>query len=125
MRQAQETLIVTTKRQGNHDITRDIAAWVERQGMATGLLSVLLQHVSAHLALQEHADRDDLSTFFRRLEARRAEDFGEFTSAVTSLSLIIPIAQGRLGLGARQRIYIYEHRASPQNRSLLCHLMGE
>jgi len=125
MKQVQETLTVTTKRQGNHDITRDISGWVERQGMGTGLLAVLLQHVSAHLALQEHADRDDLSTFFNRLEARRAEDYGEFTSAVTSMSLTIPIASGRLGLGARQRIYIYEHRASPQTRSLLLHLMGE
>ncbi len=125
MRQVQEQLTIATTRQGNRDITRDIADWVERQGIVTGLLVILLQHVSAHLALQEHADRDDLYTFFRRMEVRNHEDFGEFTSAVTSVSLSLPVAEGRMGLGARQRIYMYEHRETAQNRTLLLHLMGE
>ena len=125
MRQVQEALSVTTRRPGNHDVTREISGWVERQGIRTGLLTVLLQHVSAHLTVQEHADRDDLDTFFRRLEIRGSPNFGEFSSAVTSVSLTIPIAEGRLGIGTRQRLYVYEHRESPQNRSLLLHLIGE
>jgi secondary thiamine-phosphate synthase enzyme len=124
IRQVQETITVNTARQGNHDITRDIAAWVERQGLTTGVLTVFLQHVSAHLALQEHADRDDLYTFFRRLEVRD-ENFGEFSSAVTSVQLTVPVAEGRMALGARQRIYLYEHRENAQRRSLVCHLVGE
>ena len=125
MRQVQESHTIATTRHGNHDVTRDIAAWVERQGIETGLLVVLLPHVSAHLTLQEHADRDDLHTFFRRLEVRNMEDFGEFTSAVTSVSLSIPVRDGRMGIGARQRIYLYEHRDRAQNRNLLLHLIGE
>ena len=125
MRQVQDKLTIATRRQGNHDITRDIVGWVEAQGIATGLLTVLLQHVSAHLALQEHADRDDLNTFFRRLEIHSHQDFGEFSSAVTSICLTIPIAEGRLGIGTGQRIYLFEHRESAQTRSLLLHLIGE
>lgn len=125
MKQAQEIITVPTRRQGNHDITRDIAKWVENQGIACGLLTVFLKHVSAHLAVQEHADRDDLNTFFHRLEVRGGEDFGEFTSSVTSVQLTIPITNGVMALGARQRIYLYEHRTQPQSRNLVMHFIGE
>ncbi len=125
MRQAQDVITIQTGRQGNHDITRDIAAWVERQGMATGVLTVFLQHVSAHLTVQEHADRDDLHTFFQRMESPPSDSYGEFTSAVTSVQLSVPVADGRAALGTRQRVYLHEHRETPQRRSLVLHLMGE
>lgn len=125
MRQVQDVLTIQTHRQGNHDITRDIVRWVEGQGVATGLLTVFLQHVSAHLTVQEHADRDDLSTFFSRLEYRPNADYGEFTSAVTSVQLTVPVAEARPALGARQRIYLHEHRENPQRRTLVMHLVGE
>lgn len=125
MRQAQETLTIQTRRQGNHDITRDIAGWVERQGIATGLLTVFLQHVSAHLTVQEHADRDDLHTFFQRMEMRPSDDYGEFTSGVTSVQLTVPVTDGRAALGARQRVYLHEHRETPQRRGVVLHLVGE
>lgn len=125
MRQAQETITYQTRRQGNHDVSRDIAAWVERQGIATGLLTVFLQHVSAHLTVQEHADRDDLYTFFNRMEFRPSDEYGEFTSAVTSVQLTIPVTGGRMALGPRQRIYLHEHRDNPQRRNLVLHLVGE
>ncbi|MGE5546900.1 MAG: YjbQ family protein [Solirubrobacterales bacterium] len=125
MRQVQETISIQTRRQGNHDISRDVTGWVERQGIETGLLIVFLQHVSAHLTVQEHADRDDLMTYFQRLEYRPTSDYGEFTSPVTSVQLSIPVTGGRIALGARQRIYLHEHRETPQKRSLVLHLLGE
>jgi secondary thiamine-phosphate synthase enzyme len=124
VRQAQGTITVQTRRQGNTDISRQVAQWVEDQGMDTGLLTVFLQHVSAHLSLQEHSDRDDLYTFFSRMEHAPA-GFGEFTSAVTSVSLNIPVTDGRMALGTRQRLYLYEHRETPQSRSMVLHLVGE
>lgn len=125
MRQAQETITIQTRRHGNHDITREIADWVERQTLATGLLTIFLQHVSAHLTLQEHADRDDLSTFFRRLEEQPSPDYGEYSSAMAENPLAIPVSQGRMALGARQRIYLHENREAPQRRSIVLHLIGE
>lgn len=125
MKQAQETITVQTRRQGNTDITRQVAAWVTAQGIQTGLLTLFLQHVSAHLSLQEHADRDDLTTFFARFEGGPSGNFGEFTSPLTSTSLAIPVNAGGLALGARQRLYLYEHRETPQARALVLHLVGE
>ena len=124
MHQAQGTITVQTRRQGNTDISRQVAEWVEQQNVGTGLLTVFLQHVSAHLSLQEHSDRDDLFTFFSRME-RPPASFGEFTSAVTSVCLTIPVAAGRMALGARQRLYLYEHRENPQSRKLVLHLVGD
>lgn len=125
MKQAQTTLTVHTRRQGNVDVTRQVAAWVGGQGIAQGLLTVFLPHVSAHLTLQEHADRDDLATFFARFEGAPAGDYGEFTGAVTTASLAIPVSGGAMALGPRQRLYLYEHRENPQTRSLVLHLVGE
>lgn len=125
MRQAQATITIQTRRQGNTDITRQIAAWVESQAVVSGLLTLFLQHISAHLTLQEHADRDDLATFFSRFEGMPAGNFGEFTGAMATASLAIPIADGQVALGPRQRIYLHEHRENPQNRNLVLHLVGE
>lgn len=126
MKQVQEIITLPTRRHGTHDVSRDIARWVERQGIGTGLLTIFLQHVSAHLTVQEHADKDDLTTYFERMEGRHQnEPFGEYTSAVNSTSLSIPVAGGRMALGARQRIYLYEQRESPQKRQVVLHLLGE
>lgn len=125
MKQAQATLAIQTRRQGNTDVTRQVSGWVGGQGVATGLLTVFLPHVSAHLTLQEHADRDDLTTFFSRFEGVPSGDYGEFTGAITTASLAIPVTDGALALGPRQRLYLYEHRENPQTRSLVLHLVGE
>ena len=124
MKQSQKSFTIATVRRGNQDITRDIENWVEQQALATGLLTVFLPHVSAHLSMQEHADLDDLHTFFRRLEVHD-ESFGEFTSAVNASQLTIPVQGGRMALGARQRIYLYEHRDGGQSRRVVLHLLGE
>lgn len=125
MRQAQATITIATRRQGNTDVTRQVCAWVADQAIGTGLLTLFLQHISAHLTLQEHADRDDLATFFARFEGAPAGNFGEFTGATSAASLAIPVADGQIALGPRQRIYLYEHRDNPQNRQLVLHLVGE
>ena len=125
MKQAQTVLSIQTRRQGNSDITRQVATWVGDQAIATGLLTVFLQHISAHLTLQEHADRDDLTTFFSRFEGAPTGDYGEFTGAITAASLAIPISDGAMALGPRQRIYLHEHRENPQSRHLVLHLVGE
>ena len=46
-------------------------------------------------------------------------------SALTDVSLTIPVSGGRLGLGTWQGIYLFEHRARPHERRLILHLAGE
>ncbi len=46
-------------------------------------------------------------------------------SALTQTQLTIPVADGRMRLGAWQGIFLLEHRASPHRRSLILTLIGE
>ena len=139
MKQAQDTITVGTRGQGLHEVTAEIADWVSRQDIGTGLLTVFCRHTSASLTIQENADTDvqrDLEAFFKRLVKEDPSLYRHTTegpddmpahirSALTDVSLAIPVSGGRLGLGTWQGIYLFEHRARPHERRLILHLAGE
>ena len=139
MKQAQDTITVGTAGQGLHEVTAEIADWVSRQDIGTGLLTVFCRHTSASLTIQENADTDvqrDLEDFFKKLVKEDPSLYRHTTegpddmpahirSALTDVSLAIPVSGGRLGLGTWQGIYLFEHRARPHERRLILHLAGE
>ena len=139
MKQAQDTITVGTRGQGLHEVTAELADWVSRQDIGTGLLTVFCRHTSASLTIQENADTDvqrDLEAFFKRLVKEDPSLYRHTTegpddmpahirSALTDVSLTIPVSGGRLGLGTWQGIYLFEHRARPHERRLILHLAGE
>jgi secondary thiamine-phosphate synthase enzyme len=124
--------------QGLSDVTRDIAAWVARQGMAEGLLTIFCRHTSCSLLVQENAApaaRRDLERYFARVAPEGADyehdDEGpddmpaHIRAALTQVQLSVPLVAGRLALGTWQGIYLFEHRRAPHRRSLALHLIGE
>jgi secondary thiamine-phosphate synthase enzyme len=138
MRQAAHTLVVETRRQGLHEITREVASWTARQGMTTGLLTLFCRHTSASLLIQENADPDvarDLEDWAAAIAPEspdyRHQDEGpddmpaHLRAALTGVQLSIPLAGERLGLGTWQGIYLFEHRARPHRREVMLHLIGE
>ncbi len=139
MKQAQDTITVGTRGRGLHEVTAEIADWVSRQDIGTGLLTVFCRHTSASLTIQENADTDvqrDLEAFFKRLVKEDPSLYRHTTegpddmpahirSALTDVSLTIPVSGWRLGLGTWQGIYLFEHRARPHERRLILHLAGE
>jgi len=136
---AQHVLAVRTSGQGLHEVTREVAAWAERQGIATGLLTLFLRHTSASLVIQENAApaaRRDLETFLARLvpeDPTRYEHDDEgpddmpahIRAALTQSHLSIPLGGGRLLLGTWQGIFVFEHRRAAHARELVLHLAGE
>ncbi len=129
-------ITIPTQRQGLLDITEKVAAIVRASGIADGLCTVMVQHTSASLTIQENADpsaRHDLEDWLNRFVA---EDDPLYThtsegpddmpshikAALTSTTLSIPILDGRLGLGTWQGIYLWEHRHRGSPRSLLVHV---
>ena len=46
-------------------------------------------------------------------------------AALSSTSETIPVAEGHLGLGTWQGLYLFEHRASPGTRRVLVTVTGE
>ena len=138
MRQAQHVLTVATKGKGLIEITREVAEWISRQNIATGLLTLFCRHTSASLIIQENADpavRTDLLDYFADIapETRKyvhdtegSDDMpAHIRTALTGVQLSIPIAQGKPMLGTWQGIYLFEHRARPHRREVALHLIGE
>jgi secondary thiamine-phosphate synthase enzyme len=132
-------LAVRTRGRGFHEITREIADRVTRAGIGTGLCTLHLQHTSASLVIQENADPDvrhDFDRFFSRLVPDGDPLFvhtiegdddmaAHIRTALTTVNLSIPVAEGRLTLGTWQGIYVWEHRTAPHVRTLIVHVMGE
>ena len=126
-------IAVRAPRRGLHEITGQVAEVVEKGGVLEGMCTLFICHTSASLVVQENYDpsaRVDLERFLDRLVPEGAswmthtlegpDDMpSHIKSALTQVSLSIPIVGGRLALGTWQGIYLWEHRDSPTPRELL------
>jgi secondary thiamine-phosphate synthase enzyme len=121
---------------GLHEFTPEVERVVARAGLREGLCTLFIQHTSASLLIQENADpsaRRDLERWLARLvpegdalfthDAEGPDDMpAHVRAALTATSLSIPVLGGRLGLGAWQGIYLWEHRRAGGPRSVVVHL---
>jgi len=133
----QKILEFRTKGRGTTDITAEVARAVATSGIAKGLCNVFLQHTSASLILCENADPDvrrDLETLLARLapdgdpayvhDTEGPDDMAAHArSILTSNSLSIPVADGKLLLGTWQGLYLYEHRHAGHARTVVVTVM--
>ena len=132
-------MVFQTPGRGLMEITREVQEFVRQQAIHTGLCILHLCHTSASLQIQENADPDvrvDLEMIFARLAPdgdRRYIHTAEgdvdmaahIRTALTTVNLSIPVANGLLTLGTWQGIYLWEHRIDPHRRRLVIHLVGE
>jgi secondary thiamine-phosphate synthase enzyme len=138
MRQASGAIEIRTSGQGLVDVTDDVRGWAAAQAMDEGLLTLFCRHTSCSLLVQENAApaaRADLERFFARIAPEGAgyehDDEGpddmpaHIRAALTQVQLSIPLQSGRLALGTRQGIYLFEHRRAPHRRTIALHLIGE
>ena len=129
-------ITIQTRRQGLTEITADVQAVVDEARIKDGLCTVLVQHTSASLTIQENADpsaRRDLEAWLGRLVGENdplythtqegPDDMpSHIKAALTSTTLSIPVVEGRLGLGTWQGIYLWEHRHHGAGRRCLVHV---
>ncbi|MCW5725062.1 MAG: secondary thiamine-phosphate synthase enzyme YjbQ [Maricaulaceae bacterium] len=131
---------VETAGPGLYDFTDEAAAFARAAGAGEGLLTCFVRHTSCSLLVQENADPDvrrDMAEFFRRLvppgddpsmrwlrhTAEGPDDMpAHIRAALTSVSVSVPVADGRLLLGTWQALYLFEHRDRPQSREVVLHL---
>ncbi len=139
MQQALSQMSVSTEGSGLYEVTSSIAHWIGEQDITDGLLTIFIRHTSASLLVQENADPDvvlDLNDFFARIvpeddslyrhTAEGSDDMpAHIRSALTTVQLSIPVAAGRMALGAWQGIYVFEHRHGRFTRNLALHLLGQ
>lgn len=138
MQQFTTRFTLRTQGQGLYEFTREVQKWVRDSGLETGLLTLFCQHTSASLTIQENADPDvqlDLTEFYARLVPEHMgwlrhtmegpDDMpAHIKSALTDVSLSIPVLDGGAALGTWQGIYVFEHRSHPHTRTIVAHLSG-
>ncbi len=134
---ANGVLTVHTRGPGLTEITEEIRSWLREIGASEGLLTVFIAHTSASLTIQENADPDvrrDLVDALSRLapesqsyrhSAEGPDDMPAHIKALlTSVSLSIPVVEGRTALGTWQGVYVIEHRARQHDRRVELHFIG-
>ncbi len=135
--QAQREFAVDTTGPGYVDITKPVSRWLASIGADCGLVTVFIRHTSASLVIQENADpavQIDLMNALDRLAPRNVsyhhdsegpDDMpSHIRSMVTTSSLQVPVATGRMLLGTWQAIYLIEHRDAPHRRQIVKHYFG-
>jgi secondary thiamine-phosphate synthase enzyme len=139
IRQYSHELGIRSRGRGFYEFTQEVQRHAQESGIRTGLATLHLQHTSASLLIQENADpevRRDFERFFARLvpdgdalfqhTAEGDDDMpAHIRTALTSVNLSIPIADGRLTLGTWQGIYLWEHRREGHTRRISLHILGE
>lgn len=139
LRQLSHELTVATRGRGLYEFTHQIGSWVDQNKFKEGLLTIHLQHTSASLLIQENASpevRRDLDAFFQRLvpdgdplfeHTLEGDDDmpAHIRTALTTVTLSLPVRRGRPVLGAWQGIYLWEHRLQGHTRHVVLHFIGE
>jgi secondary thiamine-phosphate synthase enzyme len=132
-------LTVPVHGQGLYDVTHKVAEVLRRASVDDGLVTVFVRHTSASLVIQENADptvRDDLLRWFARLVPERdalythtaegPDDMpAHIKSALTAVSVSVPVIRGELALGTWQGIYLWEHRHHRGERRLIVNVLGD
>lgn len=119
-----------------YEVTADVVRWVPARD---GLLTLLVQHTSCSLLIQENADPEvqtDLRAYIERLVPQSdhpsmsylrhtyegPDDMpAHIKAALLPVTLSIPVQAGRMMLGTWQGIYLVEHRTAPHTRHIAAH----
>jgi secondary thiamine-phosphate synthase enzyme len=134
-----KTLTVNVSGQGLHDITSSVTGLVSNMTPSDdydGLCTLYIQHTSASLLIQENYDPAvcrDLEAWLNRLVPENdalythtqegPDDMpAHIKSALTAVSLSIPVLGARLALGTWQGIFLWEHRHHRGKRDILVNL---
>ena len=108
------------------DITGDVQRLVSECGISSGICVLFLPHTTAGLMISEKRDPYLAGDFTKAIHAQndREEEYrnleGNFaahlSSALTGVSLTVPVEDGRLALGAWQSIYLMEFDGSRKRK---------
>ena len=130
---------VSVEGQGLYDITPQVAAAVAQSGVSDGLATVFIKHTSASLLIQENADpavQVDLQNWLSRLvpeldalythtEEGPDDMPAHIKGALTAVQVSVPVIEGKLALGVWQGIFLWEHRHSARDRSVIVNMLGD
>lgn len=119
------------------NITDQVQAVVQRSTITAGLAVVLVQHTTAAVVVAEHEAGIlvDLAALLERLAPEAGDYFhhrrghdtngaAHLRSALLGVSVTLPVAAGRLQLGAYQEILVLEFESRPRLCQVLVQVLG-
>ncbi len=136
----QRKITFAQRPRGFHLITREIVqALPELAELGVGMLSLMIQHTSASLAINENASPDvrhDFEAWFNEAVPEHAQYWthtlegdddmpAHIKAALLGPTLTIPVSNGRLALGIWQGVYLCEHRNRGGERDVVATAWGE
>jgi secondary thiamine-phosphate synthase enzyme len=136
----QRQITLSPRPRGFHLITDEVVGGApELRSLRVGIAVVFMQHTSASLTLNENASPDVRRDFAAWFDRAVPDDAGYFAhtlegpddmpahikSALTGVSLALPVREGGLALGTWQGIYLCEHRDNGGARRLVVTAFGE
>jgi len=120
--------VPTDRREQLLDVTAAVRDAVATTGVGTGAVLVYCPHTTAAVTINENADPDvtrDIIDGLARIAPRDAgwrhiegNSDGHLKTSLVGPSVLIPIENGRLGLGTWQGVYLCEFDG-PRRRGLI------
>jgi len=134
----QDKLIISSHGRGTTEISAEVSQFVRNSGINAGICQLFCQHTSASLIICENADpsvQHDLETHMSGLVVDGDPRFthtlegdddmpAHIRTILTNPNLSVPIHKGELALGMWQGIFLWEHRLSAQQRSIIITILS-
>ncbi len=136
----QRSITLKPRPRGFHVVTSEILAQLpELHQLEVGLLHLFIQHTSASLTINENVSPDvrrDLERYMNEIVPEDAPYYehtiegaddmpAHIKASLLGNNLMIPVGRGTLLLGTWQGIYLGEHRAHGDARTLVATLSGQ
>ena len=139
LKYGQGEIKINTSGQKMYEITDDVNAWIKKEEISGGQLTIFIKHTSASLCIQENASRDvleDIDNFLKKLVPENSTLYrhniegkddmpAHIKSMLTQTSLTVPVRDKKMNLGAWQGIFLLEHRINSFERKINLTLIGE
>ena len=139
MDQVIDEISIATPGPGLHPIDHPVRDWLASTSIRDGLLTLLVQHTSCSLTIQENADPDVLLDLqdaiadlgphggaerYRHHSEGRDDMAAHIRTVLSGVHLSIPVQAGAMMLGTWQGLYLWEHRDRGRQRRIGLHLSG-
>ena len=139
LKYGQGEIKIKTSGQKMYEITYDVNAWIQKDGISAGQLTIFIKHTSASLCIQENASEDvqeDINNFLKKLVPENPSLYrhniegkddmpAHIKSILTQTSLTVPVKDKKMNLGTWQGIFLLEHRINSTQRKINLTLIGE
>ena len=122
--------ISTNKSNGLYDITNEVSNFVEKSGVASGIINVYVQGATASIMIQENWDnsvQEDVINFFKKLipqgvwlhDEQDGNGDAHLKAGIVGPGETIPIINSKLGLSQWQNIFLCEFDGPRSKRNIV------